>query len=62
MDIFKPRASAALRKPTDNKQLFGLVLNTPRYSELGGLNGPSKYPKMTYPLGISKPADGKKVI
>ena len=42
MEIFKPRASATLRKPTDDKQQHGVIYNQPRFAHLGGLSGPAK--------------------
>jgi hypothetical protein len=60
MDLFKPRGAAAPRRPTDNNQQHGVVTNTPRYSELGGLSGATKYQKNM--MGVKKPGDGRKVI
>ena len=60
MDLFKPRGAAAPRRPTDTNQQNGVVTNTPRYAELGGLNGANKVSKNA--MGVKKPADGKKVI
>lgn len=37
MDLFKPRGASAPRNPTDNNQKNGQIINTPRYSEFGGL-------------------------
>jgi hypothetical protein len=62
MELFKPRGAGQPRRPTDNKQQNGQIVNTPRFSELGGLNGPSKSgPKSKYQT-LSKPGDTKKVI
>ena len=61
MDLFKPRGASAPRRPTDNNQQNGQVVNTPRYSEFGGISGSNKTGaknKMT----LSKPGDGKRVI
>lgn len=60
MDLFKPRGSAAPRRPTDNNQQNGVVTNTPRFAELGGLSGPNKVGKTG--MAVKKPGDGKKVI
>ena len=61
MDLFKPRGAAAPRKPTDNNQQNGVVTNTPRFSQLGGLDSPNATgPKNK--MQVQKPGDGKKVI
>ena len=60
MDLFKPRGAAAPRRPTDNNQQHGVVTNTPRFSQLGGLNGAGKVSKNS--MGVKKPGDGKRVI
>jgi len=60
MDLFKPRGNAAPRRPTDTNQQNGVVTNTPRYSQLGGLNGASKVSKNG--MQVKKPCDGKRVI
>ena len=60
MDLFKPRGAAAPRRPTDNNQQHGLIVNTPRFSQLGGLNSPAKMGKAG--MAVQKPGDGKKVI
>jgi hypothetical protein len=60
MELFKPRGAAAPRKPTDNNQQNGVVTNTPRFSQLGGLTGPNKITKSA--MAVQKPADGKRVI
>jgi len=60
MDLFKPRGAAAPRRPTDNNPQNGVMVNTPRFSQLGGLNSPAKVGKAG--MAVQKPADGKKVI
>jgi hypothetical protein len=60
MDLFKPRGAASPRRPTDNNQKNGVVINTPRFSQFGGLSGPTK--AAMNGLRVEKPADGKKVI
>ena len=60
MDLFKPRGAAAPRRPTDNNPHHGVITNTPRFAQLGGLSAPGKIGKMG--MAVSKPADGKKVI
>jgi hypothetical protein len=37
MDLFKPRGASSPRRPTDNNQKNGQVINTPRFSQFGGL-------------------------
>ena len=60
MDLFKPRGSSTPRRPTDNNQQNGLVINTPRFSQFGGLNSASKVGKAG--MQVKKPGDGKRVI
>jgi len=61
MELFKPRGNLAPRRPTDNTQQNGQIVNTPRFAEFGGLTAPNKTgPKNKMTLG--KPGDGKKVI
>ena len=61
MELFKPRGSASPRRPTDNNQKNGQVINTPRYSEFGGLDASSKAGSKNM-MSMSKPGDTKKVI
>ncbi len=60
MDLFKPRGASAPRRPTDNNQQNGQIVNTPRYAQMGGLSGAAKYAKNK--MSLSKPGDTKKVI
>jgi hypothetical protein len=60
LDLFKPRGAAAPRRPTDNNQQNGVITNTPRFAQLGGLSAPGKIGKMG--MAVQKPGDGKKVI
>ena len=60
MDLFKPRGAAAPRRPTDTNQQNGVVTNTPRYAQLGGLNGANKVSKNA--MQVKKPGDGTRVI
>lgn len=60
MDLFKPRGAASPRRPTDNNQKNGDVVNTPRFSQFGGLSAPNKVGKTG--MAVQKPGDGKKVI
>lgn len=60
MDLYKPRGNSQPRRPTDNNQKNGVVINTPRYSQFGGLSGASKVASNM--MRVEKPGDGKKVI
>ena len=60
MDLYKPRGNSQPRRPTDNNQRNGVVVNTPRYSQLGGLSAAAK--AAFGGMKVEKPADGKKVI
>ena len=63
MDLFKPRGASSPRKPTDNNQKFGPMINTPRYAELGGLKGAVTHKgAQASSVSVAKPGDGKKVI
>ena len=62
MELFKPRGAGQPRRPTDNNQQNGQIVNTPRFSELGGLSGASKTGPSSKIMGLSKPGDTKKVI
>ena len=61
MDLFKPRGASAPRRPTDNNQKNGQIINTPRFSQFGGL---SAAPKAGFKnmMTTSQPGDTKKVI
>lgn len=61
MDLFKPRGANSPRRPTDNNQQNGVVTNTPRYSQLGGLDQPNSIGAKNK-MQVQKPGDGKKVI
>lgn len=61
MDLFKPRGAQQPRRPTDNTQQHGVITNTPRFSQLGGLSGPTKIGSKNK-MQVQKPGDGKKVI
>lgn len=61
MELFKPRGNMSPRRPTDNTQQNGQMVNTPRYATFGGLTDSAKIgPKNK--MSLSKPGDGKKVI
>ena len=60
-DLFKPRGSLQPRRPTDDSQKNGPIVNTPRYARFGGLSSAGKVgPKND--KTIRRPGDGKKVI
>jgi hypothetical protein len=61
MDIFKPRGASTVRRPTDNNQKNGQMVNTPRFSQFGGLSSSVKagFKNM---MNMSRPGDTKKVI
>ena len=61
MELFKPRGASTVRRPTDNNQKNGQVINTPRFSQFGGLTSAPKagYKNM---MSMSHPGDTKKVI
>lgn len=61
MDLFKPRGAQSPRGATDNKQQNGQIVNTPRFSQMGGLSGPTKTGKKNA-MTLSKPGDTRKVI
>ena len=61
MDLFKPRGASAPRRPTDNSQKNGQVINTPRFSQFGGLDASSKG-GFKNQMNLSHPGDTKKVI
>ena len=61
MDLFKPKAVGSPRRPTDDNQQHGSIVDQPRYARLGGLKNAAAFGsknKMT----VQKPGDGKKVI
>ena len=60
MDLFKPRGASAPRRPTDDRQENGQIVNTPRFARFGGLDKPSDLSKNK--MAVHKPADGKRVI
>lgn len=60
MELFKPKGALQPRRPTDNSQNNGQIVNTPRFSEMGGLSTAAKIGtknKMT----LSKPGDTKRI-
>jgi len=61
MDLFKPRGASQPRRPTTDQQMNGQIVNTPRFSRLGGLDGASKAGSKNK-MSIKPPGDGKKVI
>ncbi len=61
MDLFKPRGASAPRRPTDDNQKNGQIVNTPRFAKLGGLSSAAKA-NTKNSMNLSKPGDTKKVI
>lgn len=61
MELFKPKGMLQPRRPTDNSQQNGQVMNTPRFAEMGGLSTAAKTGKRNA-MTISKPGGTKKVI
>jgi len=61
MELFKPRGASSPRRPTDDNQKNGQIVNTPRFSQFGGL---SSSPKAGFKnmMQMSHPGDTKKVI
>jgi hypothetical protein len=63
MDLFKPRGASQPRRPTDNNQDNGQIINTPRFSQFGGLSTPNKYSKNKMTLEKTPSGQtGRKVI
>lgn len=60
MDLFKPRAVSQPRKPTDDNQNYGNIVDQPRYARFGGLSGSKVMSKNK--MTVQKPGDGRKVI
>jgi len=58
--LFKPRGAGVTRRPTDNNQKNGRIINTPRYSQLGGLSSAAKAGSKNQ-MHVEKPT-GVKVI
>ena len=61
MDLFKPRGAASPRRAIDNNQQNGQIINTPRFSEMGGLKNASSIGSKNK-MQVQKPGDGKRVI
>ena len=64
MDVFKPRGSLPIRKPTDNNMQHGQVFNPPRFSEIGGGKDGTAINSRVYKnkMTLEKPGGTKKVI
>ena len=60
MDLFKPRGASAPRRPTDNQQQNGQIVNTPRFAPMGGLSSANKVSKNN--MTLEKQMKGRKVI
>ena len=61
MELFKPRGASAPRRPTDDNQKNGQIVNTPRFSQFGGLDSSKKGGHKNM-MSTSRPGDTKKVI
>lgn len=61
MELFKPKGALQPRRPTDNSQQNGQIVNTPRFAAMGGLDTAAKTGPRNK-MSLSKPGDGKKVI
>lgn len=61
MEILKPRGAATIRRPTDDNQKNGQIINPHRFSHFGGLSSAVKagFKNM---MTMSRPGDTKKVI
>ena len=42
MELFKPKGMLQPRRPTDNSQQNGQMVNTPLFAEMGGLSNAAK--------------------
>ena len=64
MDLFKPRGSTPLRKPTDNNMQHGQMFNPPRYSQFGGGKDGTAIGSAAYKnkMTLEKPGGTRKVI
>jgi hypothetical protein len=60
LELFKPRGAASPRRPTDNNQNNGQIVNTPRYAPMGGLSSANKVSKNS--MALEKQMKGRKVI
>jgi hypothetical protein len=61
MDLFKPRGASQPRRPTDNNQNNGQIVNTPRYAPFGGLSASSKIGAKNK-MAVNDRGGGRKVI
>jgi len=64
MDLFKPRGSTTIRKPTDNNTQNGQMFNPPRFSQFGGGKDGTAINSQMYrnKMSLEKPGGTKKVI
>ena len=60
MELFKPKGAASPRRPTDNNQNNGQIVNTPRFAPMGGLSSANKVSKNS--MTLEKQMKGRKVI
>jgi len=61
MDLFKPRGASQPRRPTDNNQMNGQIMNTPRYEPFGGLSSGAKIGTKNK-MNVNDRGGGRKVI
>ena len=64
MDIFKPRGSTPIRKPTDNNMQNGQIFNPPRFAQFGGGSDGTAINKRAYvnKMKLEKPGGTRKVV
>jgi hypothetical protein len=64
MDLFKPRGSTPIRKPTDNNMQHGQMFNPPRFSQFGGGKDGTAINTVAYKnkMTLEKPGGTRKVI
>ena len=60
MELFKPRGATRPRRPTDNTQQNGQIINTPRFSQMGGLKNATATGTKNR-MTVEKPG-GKRII
>ena len=60
MELFKPRGATRPRRPTDNTQQNGQIINVPRFSQMGGLKNAAATGTKNR-MTVEKPG-GKRII
>jgi hypothetical protein len=61
MELFKPKGASNPRRPTDDNQNYGNIVDQPRFARFGGLNKGNAIGTKNR-MTVQKPGDGKKVI